>query len=150
MNSMSPAEVVFMVGRSSPLSLEMALTGANAEPATRPSFNVFRQNFSKSAEGFAAFRWSRSAPGFEVVGFGNVPVAELGRLIKMRADVDCVLDGLTLLLFVKFDLGSKIKIMRRSVNGVDAENEERFDLPIVDVAAQFSQRFEIVHRIRFH
>src|SRR6267154_6783419 len=150
MNSMSVAEVVFMAGRSSPPSFEMALAGANAEPATRPSFNVFRQNFSKSAEGFAAFRWSRSAPSFEVVRFGDVPVAELGGLVKMRADVDGVLDGLAVFLFFEFELGSKIEIVRRGVHRINAKNEQRLDLAIVDVAAQFAQRFEIVHRMRFH
>src|SRR5260370_40307388 len=89
-------------------------------------------------------------PSFEVMRFGDMPVAELGSLVKMRADVDRVLDGLTLFPFVKFDLGRKIKIMRRSIDGIDAENEKSLDFSVVDVAAQFAQRFEIVHRMRFH
>ena len=82
--------------------------------------------------------------------FGDVPVAKLGGLVKMRADVDGVLDELTLLLFVESELGSKIEIMRRGIYWIHAKNEKCLDLPIVDIAAQFSQRFEIVHRERLH
>jgi len=48
-------------------------------------------------------------PGFQVVRFGNVPVAEFRSLIKMRADIDGVLDGLAIFLLVKFDLEAKSK-----------------------------------------
>src|SRR6202007_747673 len=56
MNSMSLAGVVFEAGKLAALNFKAGFMGPNAEPATTPSFNVFRQNFSKSAEGFAAFR----------------------------------------------------------------------------------------------
>ena len=68
----------------------------------------------------------------------------------MRADVDGVLDELAIFLFVEFDLGGKIKIMRRGICRINAKNEKGLDLPVVDVTAQFAQRFEIVHRVRFH
>jgi len=44
--------VVFAATRLATLNFRLALAGANAEPATRPSFKVFRQNFSKSGEGW--------------------------------------------------------------------------------------------------
>src|SRR2546421_1846853 len=44
---------------------------------------------------------ARIAPGFQVVRFGDVPVAEFGSLVKMRADVNGILDGLPIFLPVE-------------------------------------------------
>src|SRR2546430_4305414 len=86
----------------------------------------------------SAIEGARIAPGFEVVRFGDMPIAEFGGLVKVRADVDSVLDGLTLPLFVKSQLGRKVEIVRCRVDRINAKNEKCFDLPIVDVAAQFA------------
>jgi hypothetical protein len=56
---------------------------------------------------------------------GDVPVAEFGSLVKMRADINRVLDGLAIFLFVEFYLGSEIEIVRSRVNRIDADNQQR-------------------------
>ena len=40
--------------------------------------------------------------------------------------------------------------MRRGVNRVDTENQQRLDLAGVHVGAEFVQRIEMIHRVRFH
>ena len=51
-----------------------------------------------------AVKCARISPGFKVVRFGDVPVAEFGGFVKMRADVDCVLNFLLLGLLIKCNL----------------------------------------------
>ena len=63
---------------------------------------------------------ARIAPGFEVMGFSNVPVAKFRSFVKMRGDVDGVLDGLAFFLFVEFDLGCEVEIVRRGVDRINA------------------------------
>src|SRR2546429_2344717 len=58
---------------------------------------------------------SRIPPALQIVRFRHVPVAVFRRLVKMRADVNDRLDLLALALLVEFELGHKIKVVRRGV-----------------------------------
>src|SRR2546427_7898539 len=40
--------------------------------------------------------------------------------------------------------------MRCGVNRITTENQERLDLARLDISAQFRQRFQVIHRMRFH
>ena len=40
--------------------------------------------------------------------------------------------------------------MRRAIDRINAKNEECLDLPIVDVVAQFAQRFAVIDGALFH
>ncbi len=62
----------------------------------------------------------------------------------MRADVNHGLDLFPFAFFVKAQLGSKIKIVRCGVHRVDAENQERTDVALVDVRAKLAQRFQVI------
>src|SRR6266852_7515087 len=61
MNSSSSGDAALIAGRLAGLNFAETALGGNAEPLTRPSFSVLRQNFSNSPEGYAAFRRSRNA-----------------------------------------------------------------------------------------
>ena len=89
------------------------------------------------AEG--AVESTRIPPSFEVVGFGDVPVAMFGSLIEMRADVDGVFDFLLFGVGVELNLRRKIEIMRRGVRGVAAENQQCFHFSGIDIGAKFSE-----------
>src|SRR5882724_10686731 len=84
------------------------------------------------------------APRFQEMRFRHVPVTKFGSLIKMRADADGVLDFLAFRFLVEANLGSKIEIVRRGVNGVGAENHQRFYFACFDIGAKLAQRFEMV------
>ena len=96
-----------------------------------------------------AVKGARITPGFQIVGFGNVPVAILCRFVKMRADIN---DGLNFFLsefFVKAQLAREIKIVRRRVHGIDADNDECGDLAVLGVCAKLTQRFQVIDGMRF-
>src|SRR5690242_6340749 len=88
------------------------------------------------------------APGFEVVRFGNVPVAILRSLVEMRADMNDGLNLFALELFVKAQLGGKIEIVRRCIDGVDAENQQCRNLALVNVGAELTERFQVIDGVR--
>ena len=78
---------------------------------------------------------ARVAPGLEVVRFGDVPIAEFGSLVKMRADVNGILDGLPIFLLVEFNLGREIEIVRRVIDWIAPENQQRLDPAGIDIGA---------------
>ncbi len=93
---------------------------------------------------------ARIAPGFEVVRFGDVPIAKFCSLVEMRAHVDGVLDLLAIRFRVKFYFGSKIEVVWRAINRISTKNQQRFHLAAIDIGAKFAQRFQMIHGMRFH
>src|SRR6267143_2474751 len=79
------------------------------------------------------------APGFEVMRFGDVPVAKFRSLVKMRAEVNRVLDFLAVRFRIEFYFGSKIKVVRRGVNRIDAQNQQSLHFAGIDIGAELAQ-----------
>src|SRR5690242_17117709 len=90
-----------------------------------------------------AVKGARISPGFQVVRFGDVPVAVLRSLIEMRADVNNRLDLFAFELFINAQLGSKIEVVRRRIDRIDAENQKGRNLARVDVRTKLTQRFQM-------
>ena len=67
----------------------------------------------------------------------------------MRADVNDRLDLLALALLVEFELGHKIKVVRRGVNGIAPQDQEGIDLVRVDIRAKLAEGFQVIYRMRF-
>src|SRR5229473_4554937 len=98
----------------------------------------------------SAVKGAGIAPRFQVVGFADMPITKLGSLVKMGADVDDVFDLFPICFWVKLEFRREIEIVRRGVNRVDTENQQRLDLAGVHVGAEFAQRIEMIHGARFH
>ena len=61
------------------------------------------------------------APRFEAMGFGNMPLAELGRLIVIQAEVDAKLD------LVALQQPCEPEVRRGIVDRVSSQNDQRVD-----------------------
>ena len=81
------------------------------------------------------------APGFEIVRFGNVPLAKLGGLVAMRAEKHFQIDG------IRFQRRSEFEFGGRVVNRVAAENQQQIDFAGAHVFDERMQRFVSVDRI---
>ena len=97
-----------------------------------------------------AVECARIAPGFEVMRFGDVPVAKFGSFIEMRAEVDGVLTFFCLVFSSNLNFGGEIEIVRRGVDGIDAEDQQRVHFAGVNIGAKTAQGFEVIHGVRFH
>src|ERR1700722_905811 len=83
-----------------------------------------------------AVKGARIAPGFEEMRFRNMPLAIGGGFVEVRTDVDGV---------VYFaELGGKIKIVRRGIDGIYAQNYQRVHFPSVHVRAQIGNGLQVI------
>src|ERR1700681_3103251 len=78
------------------------------------------------------------APSLQVVRLAHVPLAVLGGLIEVRAELH---RGAHLP-----ELRGEIEIVRSVVNGIAAEDQKSADLASLHVGAQLAQRFQVVYR----
>ena len=81
------------------------------------------------------------APGFQVVGFGDVPQTMFGCFVPIQTQIDA--EG---------DIGELLgerNIGRGVEGGIATEDDERFHLPRRHVVGQFLQRSHLIYGIRF-
>ena len=84
------------------------------------------------------------APRFEAMGLGDMPVAELGRLIVIEPEVDAQLD------LVAAEHRGEIEVRRGIVGRVSAEDDQGVDGAGVHVSDQLAERADLVGRPRVH
>src|SRR5438105_14736232 len=75
------------------------------------------------------------SPGFQVMRFGDVPVAILRGFVKMRATVNERFDLFPVVSFVKDLLGSIIDAVLSGIDWLDAENEPSRHLALAEIRA---------------
>ncbi len=81
------------------------------------------------------------APRFEIVRFGNVPLAKFGGLVAMRTETNLQADG------IRFQRGSKFEFGRRVISRIAAENQQQVNLARAHVIDERLERLAAIDGI---
>ncbi len=92
-------------------------------------------------DGGGAVEGTRVAPGFQVMRFGQMPVALPRRLILKKAQMNAKRHFLHVL--------AETQIGRRGEHRIAAQDYQHFDAARVHVVSQFAQRGGLIHRACF-
>ena len=116
------------------------VTGEQSDHFVRRMVIVQRRNQGLN-DSDGAVEGAAIAPGFQRMGGGGVPMAKLGGFILVQAGVNAQLCFL--------ERRRKIKIGRRVVHGIAAEDDQEVHVAGVQIIDEVAKRFELVNRAHF-
>src|SRR5581483_4980557 len=130
----------FPIGLHDVVAVPFGMTLKNGEHLVN-RFPVIERSDQRLDDGDGAVIGPRLTPGLKIMGFWNMPVAELSRFVIVKTKVHAQ-------LYLQEILG-ELEVSRRGVRRVRAEDEQDVHLAGFYVLDQLAKRLHLVHGICF-